>query len=540
MLNRGYVRNYASTIRLLAERGHSVHVVFTNLVKQADDRLAETLAAEYSSVSVGSAPRRADTWSGLAWSIRASLDYLRYFHPSYRDADRLRERAFGKLMKPLRLLFGLLHLSFIRGAAGRGLVKHCLMLLERAVPTSRAIDRFVRSDRPDVVLVTPLVDVGSAQIDFLKSARVLGIRTGLCVASWDNLTNKGLIRVTPDVVIVWNEIQRQEAVELHGVPPSRIVVSGAQHFDEWFELQPSTTRQAFCERAGLRADRPFLLYVCSSPFIAPSEVPFVRTWLERLRTSGREDLATAGILIRPHPQNAAQWEGVRLGHDGVAIWPREGAFPVDADSKADYFDSLYHSAGVVGINTSALIEAAIVGRPVHTVLVPEFDSTQRGTLHFHYLLHKNGGPLRVAETWEEHLAQLSRTLAGVAIDRRAVLRWVESFVRPRGLDRPCTPLVAAAIEGLARLGPATPERAPAWIYPLRAALFPLALVGNKVWNIRKAIIQEREQQERERQEALRARGSGSNGRVGQAGLEGAGSRAVAGAEPKLGQVGVER
>ena len=34
----------------------------------------------------------------------------------------------------------------------------------------------------------------------------------LPVLSWDNLTNKGLIRVQPDQVFVWNEAQKAEAV----------------------------------------------------------------------------------------------------------------------------------------------------------------------------------------------------------------------------------------------------------------------------------------------------------------------------------------
>ena len=41
--------------------------------------------------------------------------------------------------------------------------------------------------------------------------------------------------------------------------------------------------------------------------------------------------------------------------------------PVDTASRADYFDSIYHAAAVVGINTTAQIESAIVGRPVHTL-----------------------------------------------------------------------------------------------------------------------------------------------------------------------------
>src|SRR5204862_3799310 len=101
-----------------------------------------------------------------------------------------------------------------------GLLTTC----ERAIPSYPEIQQFIASRRPDAVLVTPLVTDRSPQCDVIKSAQALGIPTALCVASWDHLTTKGLIRVEPDLVAVWNEEQRAEAVGYHGTPNDRIVV----------------------------------------------------------------------------------------------------------------------------------------------------------------------------------------------------------------------------------------------------------------------------------------------------------------------------
>src|SRR5690606_23663748 len=123
----------------------------------------------------------------------------------------------------------------------------------------------------------------------------------------------------------------------------------------------------------------------------------------------------------------------------VAIFPRAGANPTDPASKADYYDSIFHSAAVVGINTSAQIESAIIGRPVLTILAPRFRATQEGTLHFHHLRQVNGGLLQVARDFPAHPAQLAALLAdpsGVAEQTR---RFVAAFVRPHGLDQPATP-----------------------------------------------------------------------------------------------------
>jgi hypothetical protein len=110
------------------------------------------------------------------------------------------------------------------------------------------------------------------------------------------------------------------------------------------------------------------------------------------------------------------------------------------------YDTVFHSAAVVGLNTSAEIEAAIVGRPVFTIIDPEAGG-QSGTLHFHYLLQANGGHVRLAETFDDHRRQLEGALAG-AVDRGAIDSFIETFVRPRGRERPVSPLVADAIESL--------------------------------------------------------------------------------------------
>ena len=52
--------------------------------------------------------------------------------------------------------------------------------------------------------------------------------------------------------------------------------------------------------------------------------------------------------------------------------------PTDDQAKRDYYDQTYHCTAVVGINTSALIEASIVRRPVFTMLAGRFRNTQQG------------------------------------------------------------------------------------------------------------------------------------------------------------------
>ena len=489
LLHPGYLRHYGRPIRLLAARGHRVHVALGRLEKDPGDfRLIEELAAECPTVTYDQAPARArrDGWRRLAWLVRALTDLARYGDPRFADAPALRERIADKLHWRIdysrlpEIAKGPLHRAVDRHSTGadegrshRTLAR--LRRLEQAIPSSRRVTRYVAGHRPDLVLASPVIEFASSQVEFLKSARRLRIRTGICVASWDNLTGKGLLRFVPDRVFVWNDIQRGELEELHGIPRERVVLTGAQRFDDWFDRKPSCSYEEFARTAGLDSELPYVLYLCSSPFIAPNEVDFVQRWAGAIRGSASAALRGVGLLVRPHPQNARQWQTVDLSEFGNAtIWPPGGAQPDVGEARAQYFDSLAHSACVVGINTSGLIEAGIIGKSVLTVLDSEFAGTQAGTLHFQYLRWENGGLLRTADDLESHLTQLEQALDHGPDDARQIARFVERFCRPLGLDQAAAPLVAAGFEEAARLGPVPRSRPNAATLAVRASLYPIA------------------------------------------------------------------
>ena len=170
------------------------------------------------------------------------------------------------------------------------------------------------------------------------------------------------------------------------------------------------------------------------------------------------ELCGRAILVRP-PGRLQEWNDVDLsGFENVALSGRVGAagagaaYPIDDDSRAEYFDALYYSSAVVGINTSAFIEAGIIGRPVYAILADEFSGTQAGTIHFRYLTEVGGGVAEAGREFDEHATQLAGALKGLSDHEERQRRFLHAFVRPRGLDQPATPVFADAVEELARAG----------------------------------------------------------------------------------------
>src|SRR5437773_9601525 len=194
--------------------------------------------------------------------------------------------------------------------------------------------------------------------------------------------------------------------------------------------------------------------------------------VETIRTSSDPRLKDIGILIRPHPARPDEWKDIDLsGFRNIAFW---GAHPVDDEAKNDYFDSMYYSAAVVGLNTSAFLEAAVVGKPVHSVLDETISThNQEGTIHFHYLLDVNGGLLRVARTLDEHVRLLAESLAPEGGGDTKARRFVEGFIRPFGLSEAATPRFADAIETLAAAPAPRPSGDGLVERLLRLALYPV-------------------------------------------------------------------
>jgi hypothetical protein len=483
----GYLRFFDSVLRLLVERGHSVHLLLERDDHEPNERrwLAEMEERPEFSSSVTTA-LGSDRWRGVATKLRRASDYARFLAPEFRETPHLVSRSRGRVTENL---LRVIESRPLRGERGRRALLRGLLLLERSVPSSPLLEREISQHEPDVLVLSPHLMPGALHSEYVKSARALGIRSCVCVASWDNLSSKQLLREQPDRVVVWNEIQRREAEEIHGVRPERTVITGAQGFDHWFEWRPRP-REEFCRRLGLDPSRPYILYLGGSLFPGTiTEAEFVRDrWLPAVRA--QPDLADLGVLVRPHPSRMPEWVEAKLETlEDVAVWPLGGnEMPVDDEARADYYDSIYHSAVVVGLNTSAMIETAIVGRPVLTVLVPEFRESQAGTFHFDYLLTVAGGLPRVASSLDEHLLQLQQTVVeGDPEAEERNRRFVDEFVRPHGRDRSATPFVVEAIEELAAEGAPEPPSRDWRVLPLRALLAGYVYTKAARWKLGRAI-----------------------------------------------------
>lgn len=403
MASPEFLRFYDEAVRLLADRGHEVTLAVQRQREVRPVRLEE-FAAERGRIRVaGFVPPRDDRWQPIARRLRGLGDFVRYLHPRFAAAPALRARM---KRKGLHRAFHALDLIPTLGEGGTRAAHALVRACERAIPSSPVVEAFIREHGPDLVLVTPVVEAASEQADLVKSARALGVPVAACIASWDNLTNKGLIHGAPDAVLVWNAHQKGEAVQLHGVPERRVLAVGAPVVDAWLGRHAGRSAAEIATAFDLDAGRPYLLYVCSSRHIVADREPaFVRSWIAALRDAPSPALRALQVVVRPHPDNTADWyDGALAGITGVRVWPQE-CLRQDEHGEQLYFDVVSRSRAIVGINTTAMLEGALVGRPVFTVVAPEFARTQGSLPHFENLA--GAGFVSLAATMDAHVAQLA-------------------------------------------------------------------------------------------------------------------------------------
>ena len=187
-----------------------------------------------------------------------------------------------------------------------------------------------------------------------------------------------------------------------------------------------------------------VLYLCSSVQISGNETSFVQDFLTSLKNNPQTN--NVNVIVRPYPMNARIWDGISAPN--MVVWPGSDEFPDIASYKQNYFHSMYYSSLVVGVNTTAMIEAAIVDCPCITILTEKYRATQFCRGHFYHLI--KGDFMELANGFDHSAELIAKILGGndeKAGNRR---RFVNYFIRPRGMDRDVATLFAQAVERVAQ------------------------------------------------------------------------------------------
>lgn len=438
----GHLPTFRRTIQILAKRGHTVFVLFhkdlTSEPLEEIRALENTLAHVHYDWTMPSA--RGGT---LVFHSRELFTYRKHLLISG-DNQFYAERWKKYIHPKLQYIFSWRIARIVLKMKFAGLV---LKAIERFTPPQKNVIRHINSINPDVILATPVNQrYSSMELEYLKAAVALGIQSLLPTGSWDHITSKGAYHVIPDRFLVWNKKQVEELFWHHGVLPARARIVGALTMDHWLDPPELSPRGVFCKEYGLRSEDPILLYCCSSSVASKNETWLVAELRKILDESLDERLRRAQIILRPHPQNFRVYEALDMR--GITVIPRGEPFHGKREGQSVFYNSLHHSIAVIGINTSAMLDAVIMGKPVIALYRDSYADIQVEMHHFKSLLEERVVDL-VKTTGETQKAILD-IMDGRDKRKDSRERFIRDYLRPRGLTVSAGESVANEVEDIVK------------------------------------------------------------------------------------------
>jgi len=285
------------------------------------------------------------------------------------------------------------------------LLSKLLEIVEQSTESDCRVKLEIQRQNPTAIFASPINMRFSREVDFVKAGNQLGIPTFGLVQTWDNLTTKGIFHVRPNHLYCWNEQHRAEATEIHGFSHDSVSVVGAPFYDKWFVsgITPED-RTATLKRLGLDDNEHYVLYLGSSANIAKDESWIVDRLLEAIADSVNPELR---LVIRPHPVNG-KWTA-RLQSNKKIVIDSSSSLPEDVASTQELAGVIKNAEFAFGVNTSAMIDAVVLGKVCVALISSRYSKTQSEALHFEML--RKTGALR------ECSLDNSDDLAGLLLDR---------------------------------------------------------------------------------------------------------------------------
>lgn len=325
-----------------------------------------------------------------------------------------RERLGIKLTKLQAKLLSRLDFDSIRNIMVVGELS--LLKSMRRSKAKRDLVSVISDLDTDLICVIPCVGDTSGLLIGLGAQTVQLPCIGL-VASWDNLSIKGKFIDVFSKTLCWSNFQLIELAELHCYEKSveKFKAVGAYPFAHRFGLLGDSVVNSVP-----RISSRQVTWYLSSGFIstkigsgdeATNELELINEFLFYLRDIPKSKLNQINLTFRLHPQNAKDARFINLlncmKNDSSINFAIDSSGEPIGELKRETYDKILLSTDVaVGLATTAVLEAAFLGKP--TVAPPGqlSERSYQQLLHGSYLKSTHGGPVYLAENWDQFLELL--------------------------------------------------------------------------------------------------------------------------------------
>ena len=255
----------------------------------------------------------------------------------------------------------------------------------------------------------------------LHTAGAMGRLSVLLVNSWKDLAVCPHFAAAPGLVLTWNPLMAQAYRKAVGTRRRvRISCVGSLHTASVFARRGRLSQEQFCNRCGLDAGRPFVLYSAASPNAVDREEEVVSAIMELMASS----LPEVQLLVRTNPmEDGSRFFGLLARREGLRIqkplweWDEENdwccCLPEDLDQWAG---ALSYGACNVSVPSTVTLECAVFGQPVVNIgfdadSVPPERSCTRFWMAPFYRAVRESGFARLATSPEQAVMQIGERIS---------------------------------------------------------------------------------------------------------------------------------
>lgn len=170
---------------------------------------------------------------------------------------------------------------------------------------------------PDLLISTH--PFGETERRIIIEAHKKKIPVFASILSWDNLSNKGMLPLFLDKIIVWNQIQARRTLSYHPQYNSNhIIVSGIPHFDIYCSKESENfNRENYLKSIKIDPQNKVLLYCTGAASLMPREPEIIEILVKNMDNGNIP--SDTYLLIRCHPHDDVDRYEKFFNHERVTI-----------------------------------------------------------------------------------------------------------------------------------------------------------------------------------------------------------------------------
>lgn len=278
---------------------------------------------------------------------------------------------------------------------------------------------------PDAVFLAHLFD--DVEIAILKEAKKRNVLSFGFINSWDKLTARCMMRILPDKLFVYNNIVRDEAINLADMKSENINVVGIPHYDFYFR-EKTNSKKLFFKQYGIDISKEILLYSPIGKYFSNSDwevIDLIHDYINKGLLAKPSEL-----LVRFQPNDFIDdkevekrpwlkycWPGTRFSNKRGVDWDM-------SNSDLNHLhDTLKHISILICYAASISVDAAVFDKPVININfeVKEKQEFSKTPTYFYKMSHYNKalktGGIRLVENKDQLLFWINKYLTDPSIDR---------------------------------------------------------------------------------------------------------------------------